>query len=171
MRHVLIFAFALPLCAQNPVTDAVKASYGRAKQNLIEAAAAMPESGYAFKLTPAQRPFGEWIEHTAASAYSSCSSMRGSPPPEAVKALHGLSAKADLERALKEAFEYCDAALGEMTDRKATTEITIGNRKLYPVTPMIGIVASLNEHYGNMVGYLRSKGIVPPSSARNAQKK
>jgi hypothetical protein len=61
--------------------------------------------------------------------------------------------------------------LGEMTDRKATTEITIGNRKLYPVTPMIGIVASLNEHYGNMVGYLRSKGIVPPSSARNAQKK
>jgi hypothetical protein len=30
---------------------------------------------------------------------------------------------------------------------------------------MIGVVVSGNEHYGNLVGYLRSKGITPPSTA------
>ena len=34
------------------------------------------------------------------------------------------------------------------------------------VKAMISLVASLQEHYGNLVGYLRTKGIVPPSSAR-----
>jgi hypothetical protein len=58
-----------------------------------------------------------------------------------------------------------------MTDAKATAQATVADRKVYPVQPMVSLVASLNEHYGNLVGYLRSKGIVPPSSARAAQKK
>lgn len=167
---VLLFAAALPVCAQNPVTDAVKAAYGRVRLNFVETAEVVPESGYAFKLTPVQRNFGEWIGHTALTAYSSCSAMKGEAAPPAAKSLHDLTKKDDLTRALRESFEYCDAAMKSMDDKKASTEISIGDRKLYPITPMVGLVGALNEHYGNLVGYMRSQGIVPPSTARTAKK-
>lgn len=171
MRRALLFVVALPLLAQNPVTDTVKGAYGRARQNLIETAEAMPEADYGYRLTKDQRPFGEWIQHTAMGNYNSCSAMKGTTPPDAMKALHSMTAKSEIQQALKASFDYCDAALNEMDDQKIGKELTIGERKLTPIQPMIGLVGSLNEHYGNLVGYLRSKGIVPPSTARAAQKK
>lgn len=171
MRATCLLLAGLPLLAQNPVTDAAKASYNRIKQNLIETAAVMPESDYGYKLSPPQRAFGEWIEHTAQSAYTFCAGMQGAAPPDIIKSLPGLHKKAELQSALKASFDYCDAAFQGMNDQKAAAEVAIGDRKVYPVTPMIGIVASLNEHYGNLVGYLRTKGIVPPSSARAMKKK
>ncbi len=172
MRGFLVVtALALPLCAQNPITDTVKSSYGRVRQNLVETAEVMPEADYAYKLSPAQRPFGEWISHTAVLAYNSCAAMQGVAAPPTAAALHGLTSKADLVRSIRESLEYCDAAFKVMDDKKAATEVSIGDRKLYPITPMIGLVTGLNEHYGNLVGYMRTKGIVPPSSARATTKK
>lgn len=171
MKHLAILALALPLFAQNPVVQAVSANYNRIKQNLVDTAEVMPEENYSFKLTPAQREFGAWLEHTAQGNYSFCSAIRGSAPPDDAKKVAGLTAKADLQKALQSSFAYCDAALAEMTDAKATTEVSIGERKVMPVQSMVGLVGFLNEHYGNLVGYLRSKGIVPPSTARSAKKK
>ncbi len=172
MTRSLVLLFAIvPLLAQNPVTDAVKSAYDRMKQNLIETAEAMPESDYGYRLTAQQRPFGEWMKHTAMGNYGLCSAMRGVPVPETVHSIEGLNVKADIQTALKESFAYCDTVLSEMTDQKATSQITNNDRKIYPAQPMISLVASLNEHYGNLVGYLRSKGIVPPSTARSLRKK
>jgi DinB superfamily len=170
-RGLLFFAISMPLLAGNPVTDTVKGAYARMKQNLIETAEAMPETGYAYRLTKEQRPFGEWILHTASGNYNYCSSIRGQQPPEAAKSLGGITAKSEIQQALKQSFDYCDAALNEMDDQKAVVELTIGERKVTPIQSMIGLVGFLNEHYGNLVGYLRTKGIVPPSTARAAQKK
>src|SRR4051812_21139515 len=118
-RLFLTAAFVLPLCAQNPITDAVKGNFARVRQNLIETAEVMPEADYSYKLSPAQRPFGEWISHTAVLAYSSCAAMQGTAAPPAVAALHGVTAKADLVKAIRESLEYCDAAFKAMDDKKA----------------------------------------------------
>jgi hypothetical protein len=153
----------------NPLTDAVMARYKAIRQNLIESAEAMPEGDYGFRLTPPQRPFGEWISHTAVGNYNYCAIIKGQPAD--THAMHGLTGKAEIQKALVDSFAFCDSALKDMDDRKALTEVTLGDKKVYPVQGMIGIVASGNEHYGNIVGYLRSKGITPPSSARAASKK
>ena len=58
-----------------------------------------------------------------------------------------------------------------MDDTKAVAEIAFNGRKYPAVQVMIGLVASLSEHYGNLVGYLRSKGIEPPSTTRASRKK
>ncbi len=171
IRSTLLFVVALPLLADNPVTDTVKTAYSRMKQNMIETAEAMPEADYSYKLTKEQRAFSEWLEHTAAGNYSYCSAIRGVTAPDEAKSLHGLTAKSEIQQALKKSFDYCDAALNDMDDQKIVREVAVGERKLRPVQPMINLVASLNEHYGNLVGYLRSKGVVPPSTARAAQKK
>lgn len=163
-------AFAAYLGAQNPLTDAVMARYRAIRQSLIDTAEVMPEDSYAFRLTQPQRTFAEWIGHTAMGNYNFCAGIKGSAAPD-TKHLHDMTAKAQLTRALKESFEYCDAALQGMDDRKALTATTVGDRKVYPVQGMISLVSSDNEHYGNLVGYLRSKGIIPPSTARAAKKK
>ncbi len=144
----------------NPLTQAVTARYNTMKQNLTKAAEVMPEENYTYKLSPEQRPYSAWIEHTAMGNYSFCSAIKGSPAPDMGK--HGLTGKAELAKALKDSFDYCDAAFSAITDQKALAEA--GGK--YPVTAMVGLIASLNEHYGNMVGYLRTKGITPPSTAR-----
>lgn len=170
MRFLLFAVLGVSVLAQNPATDAVKSNYNRVKLNLIETAAVMPESDYSFKLSPAQRAFGEWIEHTATANYSSCSAMQGAPPPDAANQVRGLTKKVDLQAALKLSFDYCDEALNRMTDAKAMMEVTVGAHKLTPIAAMVGMVGGLNEHYGNLVGYMRAKGVVPPSSARAAKK-
>ncbi len=154
------------LAQTNPLTQAVTARYNSAKQNLVEAAEAMPDSDYGYQLTKEQRPFSGWIEHTAMGNYSLCSAINGQPPPEVSHAAHGLTNKADLVKALRDSFTYCDSVLKGMDDKTALLEK--GGK--YPVTAMISLVASLNEHYGNVVGYLRTKGVTPPSTAR-AQKR
>jgi phage gp46-like protein len=80
--------------------------------------------------------------------------------------MHTMTDKKDLSQALKKSFDYCDAALVGMTDQKALTAVSVNGKQVYPVQGMVSLVSSDNEHYGNMVGYLRSQGIVPPSIAR-----
>ena len=82
--------------------------------------------------------------------------------------------KAALTKALTESLLYCDAAYA------ATTDTNFG-RLVKLATPSGGSQASRgsvlvfntthnNEHYGNLVVYLRLKGLVPPSTARAQQK-
>ena len=159
----LVLAAALTCslyAAPNPVTQAITTRYNSAKQNLIEAADAMPETDYDYQLTKEQRPFSGWIEHTAMGNYSFCSAIKSEATPGVAHAVHGLSKKAELVNALRQSFEYCDAALHAMDDQTAVAE----KDGKYPVNAMVALIASLNEHYCNLVGYLRTKGITPPSS-------
>lgn len=176
MRKVMLSVWACcvasALLAQsaNPLTDAVKARYRGIRQNLIETADLMPADSYSFKLTPAQRTFAEWIEHVAMGNYNFCSTIKGEKSPD-MHALHAMTGKVELSKALRDSFAYCDDALKEMTDQKALSENTVDGKKSYPVQGMISLVSSDNEHYGNLVGYMRSKGLTPPSTARANQKK
>jgi len=146
--------------------QAINSRYAAVKQNLLETAEVMPEKDYSFKLTPVQRNFGEWIEHTSGSLYNFCSAAQGKPAPKTPPA----ETKAAIVAKFKTAFEYCDATLKDMTDEKALTEMKVNDKAAYPVTALVSLIGGLNEHYGNLVGYMRSKGITPPSTARTQKK-
>lgn len=161
MRLGLIVTMAaITLAAQeaNPLTTTFLNSLKSTQRNLEETAELMPEEGYSFRPTPETRPFGEWIEHTAASHYSFCSQIKGEARPD-VAHLMQLKTKAEIVRALKDSYQYCADAVKGMDDQKALAQ----------VRPIMSLIASDNEHYGNLVVYLRLKGLVPPSTAR-AQK-
>ena len=69
-----------------------------------------------------------------------------------------LKEKVEALQALKDSFAYCADALKTMDDAKAVASPEISNAFLH-------IVVHNNEIYGNVVGYLRSSGVVPPSTA------
>ncbi|MDP8980771.1 MAG: DinB family protein [Acidobacteriota bacterium] len=147
------------LAESNPLTKAVTARYSSAKQFLTRSSEIMPEADYSFKLSVSQRPFSEWIQHTAMGNYGFCSAIGSGARPDTAN-IHDATKKEELVAALKQSFDYCDEALKSMDDAKALAET--GGK--YPVNAMIGLIASLNDHYGNIVGYLRAKGLTPPSS-------
>ena len=149
--------------ADNPLSANTKGLYSMAKNNVTRAAEKMPEDNFAFKPVPEVRSFGQLLGHIADSNYTFCSAALGeAAPPHAVE--KEKTTKADLVQALKESFTYCDKAYDTLTDAAAAQKVKFfGSER-----PRLGVldfnVVHDYEHYGNLVTYLRLKGIVPPSS-------
>jgi len=127
------------------------------------AAEKMPEEQYAFKPDPAVRSFGQIVGHVADANYLFCSGALGekSPAQEIEKTK---TTKADLTSALRAAFVYCNRAYEALTDASANELIKAFGQERNKLG-VLWFNASHNlEHYGNLVVYMRVKGVVPPSS-------
>ena len=149
--------------AQNPIAAGQKMLHSMVKNNVIRSAEKMPEENYAFKPTPEVRSFGQLIAHVADSRSAFCSAVLGKPNPapgiEKTK-----TTKADLVQAVKDAFAFCDPAYDGLTDAEAGAQVKFFGGNQAKVTVLAFNTAHNNEHYGNIVTYLRMKGLVPPSS-------
>ena len=147
----------------NPYTDAVKAQLAQVKNPVIRTAEKVPEDLYAFKPTPEVRSLGQLIGHIADANYGICGAGGGQKPP-AGGIEKSTTSKAALQKALADSFAFCESILAGMDDKKGaeTAKTFLG------VQPRLMILAFNNshayEHYGNLVTYMRLKGIVPPSS-------
>ena len=127
------------------------------------AAEKMPEEQYAFKPDPAVRSYGQILGHIADSYYLFCSTVLGenSPSPGIEKTK---TTKTELRAALHDAFVYCNRAYDGLTDASANETVKAFGQERNKLG-VLWFNASHNlEHYGNLVVYLRAKGIVPPSS-------
>ena len=129
----------------------------------------MPEENYSFKPTPEVRSFGELVAHIAEGQYLLCSSAKGEPSPVAIGELEkSKTTKADILAALQAAYDYCDPLFASLTDAQLGDKVQFFGRENPKSFPFTLVVAHTWEHYGNMVTYLRLKGIVPPSSEQQA---
>lgn len=153
-----------PQAPVGPVMAATVPEYERVKEYLLRSAEQMPEEQYAFKPTPAVRSFGQLVGHVASTQYVFCSAARNEPNPQPEDFEKTRTAKAGLVAVLRASFDYCDAAF-KMTDTEATATVKIPNwGERAPLSILVLNIAHDNEHYGNVVTYLRLKGLVPPSS-------
>ncbi len=178
----------------DPVATALKNGFDGIARNLSESAAKMPEENFAFKPTPEVRSFGELLGHVANSHYGYCSRVKGEKNPN-TQDLEKVTAKADLVKAFNDSVDYCKAVYASMTDAKvvqpvtppapSTTPAAAAQRGQVPANatqrgqatppaprpfvPFNMLNQNLThdwEHYGNIVTYLRLKGLVPPSTER-----
>ena len=167
----LIGFLASPLSAQAPaapasstapsIADAIRQQYNTVKNNLLKAADKMPDDGYAFQPTPAERNFGGWIAHVADAQTAGCSRALGTPKTPSAGSK---TAKADLVAALKDSFDTCDAAYAALTDANANDTVQSFRGSTTRLASLAGNAGHDNECYGAMAVYMRLKGIVPPSS-------
>lgn len=148
----------------NPISTSEKGFYTLISGEVVAAAEKVPEQDYSFKPTPEVRSFGQLVGHVADAQYGFCSSVTGQPNP--MKGIEKTkTAKADLVAALKEAVAYCMEAYSGMTDAQGAQTMKFMNFTLAKLTVLSINTGHTYEHYGNMVTYMRLKGIVPPSSA------
>ena len=139
--------------------------YQSIKRFVTAAAEQMPAEHYAFQPTPEVRTFGQLIGHVANASYLFCSGAMGEKSPATADIEKTMSQKAQLVEALKAAFAYCDKAY-EMSDAKAIEEVEFFGQKGNRLWVLNFNVAHDFEHYGNIVTYMRMKGLTPPSSQR-----
>ena len=127
------------------------------------AAEKMPEEEYAFKPDPASRSFGQILGHIADADYLFCSTVLGesSPSPGVEKSK---TTKAELRAALHDAFTYCNRAYDALTDAGANETVKAFGQERNKLGALWFNASHNLEHYGNLVVYMRLKGIVPPSS-------
>jgi uncharacterized damage-inducible protein DinB len=146
----------------NPAITGLKWPWTRVKDITVRAAEKMPEALYGFQPTPEVRTFGQLVGHLADSNVMLCSMALGEKKePWTVEKTK--TSKADLVAALKESITVCDRAFAQGDADLATGVNLFGvdtNR-----FALVGLIIGHEfEHYGNMVTYMRVKGLVPPSS-------
>jgi hypothetical protein len=141
-------------------------SYTAIQRDLLEAAELMPEADYVFRPTPETRPFGQLIAHIALSQFAGCSFLQGGPSPKPAEKEETPRSKAVLIALLKESTTFCNPLVTAMTDEGMVQLMKVGPNEGARGLPVIGLSIHGNEVYGTIAVYLRLKGIVPPTTAR-----
>jgi uncharacterized damage-inducible protein DinB len=174
---------AIPAAAQttqqtpaNPLSTWLRNAYMVNRNTIVRAAEKMPEENYGMRPGPQEevRTFGQQVGHVARFNYLWCAQAKGEKNPSAGTDLEKLPTKAELLKALNDAFTYCDSAYAALTDASGMEVIDItqeSGRQTRNLRMALLILnyGHNNEIYGNLVTYMRIKSIVPPSSEPRTQ--
>lgn len=164
----ILLAFAASrAAAQSTAVAGVRELWQTSRDYLVAAAEQVPEAEYAFKPTPEVRSLGELFAHVASSQRMLCATALGEKEGGDTVG----TTKADVVGALKASNDYCARAYA-MTDTEATRRATpsgsVARSVLGPSRTRFYVLAMNawhdNEHYGNVVTYMRLRHLVPPSS-------
>ncbi|HEY1338222.1 MAG TPA: DinB family protein [Bryobacteraceae bacterium] len=149
----------------NSISADLKTDYRNIRDFFIRAAEKMPEENYSFRPSPDVRTFAQQMAHVADDQYNLCAPAKGEVRKAAYTAIEDtLSAKANLVRALKDAFAFCDGAYDALTDASAGDKVNFGKSTQTRFEMLNWNLWHTWEHYGNVVVYLRMNGLVPPTS-------
>jgi uncharacterized damage-inducible protein DinB len=186
MVAIVLVGVSLPAVAQTSdggadqvlsasMAASAKAMHATIRRDLAEAADSMPAEEYSFKPTPQVRSFAELIGHVINANFYFCSQAKAEKPPGAQN-FEQVSDKATLAKALKDSLAYCDEAYNATTDANFSQAVKVAGPGGSGTQTTRGLVLMFNtthnnEHYGNIVVYMRLKNHVPPSTARVQQKK
>ena len=131
---------------------------------ITAAAEQMPESLYAYRPVATVRTFGELIAHLAGSQHMFCAAATGEKASAEDDIEKTVKGKAALVAALKASTDYCQKAYS-MSDADAMARpVEMFGMKGTALWALLENTAHDNEHYGNIVTYIRMLGMVPPSS-------
>jgi uncharacterized damage-inducible protein DinB len=163
---LLLAATATPAVAQGKaLADALARMHAGVARNVVESAEKMPEAEFGFQPSKDVRTFAGFVGHVANAAYSYCSRAKGEANPNK-EDFEKVSAKAALLTAIKAATAYCDAVYKTQSDSTLAEVVSVGQSQQPRGQLLIQNVSHTNEHYGNLVTYMRLKGLVPPSTER-----
>jgi uncharacterized damage-inducible protein DinB len=176
---LLAASFALPAHAQDamkkdtPVKPAdspskvVLDSWNDIGRKLIAMAEDFPEDKYDFKLTPAQRSFAEQLLHVAGANYYFTNPVMGQKAPAAEDPKRDqYKTKADVVAFVKKSFADGAAAIKAKGDKGMSDLIVdpFANQQMRIGDLAYGFIEHCGEHYGQLVGYYRIAGLIPPES-------
>ena len=147
----------------------LQGQYAMLKRNITGSVEKMPAEHFSFRPTPDVRTYAEQLGHVIDTQYFFCNAVKGGANPATGKDFEKIADKAAMLQAVKDSFAYCDDVFAELTDQNALQMITLGaaprQRQAARSNQLTMVIVHGNEHYGNLVTYMRIKGIVPPSSS------
>jgi uncharacterized damage-inducible protein DinB len=172
---LLAAAFTIPSHAQeakkepkpaDPPSKVVIDSWNDIGRKLIAMAEDFPEDKYDFKPTPAQRSFAEQLLHMAGANYFVTNLLTGQKPPQGDPKRDDFKSKSDVVAYVKKSFADGAAAIKAKGDKGLHDLIVdpFANQQVRVIDWAYGFIEHDGEHYGQLVGYYRLAGLVPPES-------
>ncbi len=155
------------------VTEILDHGLSNVEHEFVPAADAMPADKFDFAPTGGEfkgvRTFAQQIKHVAAVNYELAAAILEQKPPVDVGDETGpasITSKADIMKYLKDSFAYAHRAIATINDKNLveTVKSPFGEGRIPRLSMAIGFASHINDHYGQMVVYLRMNGIIPPAS-------
>lgn len=137
------------------------------EKGFLGLAEAMPEDKYSFRPTAGKfdgvLDFAGQVKHVSEGISMYAGAILGEKPPAAPASL---KTKAELVEYLKSSFEYAHKAVKSINDQNAfaTVPPPFGKSPTTRFSLAIAMVSHPNDHYGQMIEYLRGAGTIPPGS-------
>ena len=161
------------------LTAAVERQLNYIGDHIVSAAEAMPEDKYYF--TPETlnikgssfkdvRTFAGQIKHLATDNYDMWCAITGDPLPPGIVDVNGpadIKSKEDILKYLKGSFAEGHKAIANLTSDNAMDMLDFRGGKLARLDLVFYALTHSNDHYGQMVVYLRMCGITPGMNLHN----
>jgi len=160
---------------QSPAfSSAIERQFNKIKSDIISTAEAMPEE--TFNFTPEElhiknsdftgvRTFAGQIMHLATDNILIWSAITGDAVRADIADVNGpktIKTKKDIIEYVKSSFAIGQKAISMLSEKNAMDMIEFRGRKLPKLDLAFYALTHANEHYGQMVIYLRMCGITPP---------
>lgn len=145
------------------------------QKEIADAAQAMPDDKFNFAPAASQgdfkgvRTFADQVKHIAGANYMFGAAILGEKPPAEMGGENGpskLTSKTEIVKYLNDSFAYLQKALNSINESNVLGEVQspFGSRKATRLALATIALSHPNDHYGQMVEYLRMNGIIPPAS-------
>ena len=175
---VALFVF-INICTaqQSPAFSvAIERQFNKIESDIISAAEKMPEAKYNFTPETLQiknsdfkgvRTYAGQIMHLATDNILIWSAITGDSVRNDITDVNGpktIKTKAEILEYLKNSFAIGRKAMAMITEKTAMDMIEFRGRNLPKLDLIFYALTHDDEHYGQMVVYLRMCGILPPAS-------
>jgi uncharacterized damage-inducible protein DinB len=137
------------------------------ENDMVPLVEAMPADKFNFAPTNGNfkgvRTFAQQVQHVTVANYYMFGSAASIKPPD-MQAIKNMKTKEQLVQGLKDSFAFGHKAIATLNSQNALDTV----KPVDGIPTRAGIMAfaiiHMNDHFGQMVEYLRMNGIVPPSS-------
>jgi hypothetical protein len=172
-------ASAKPAAPKLDVPAVLERNLKSLENDVVPAADAMPEDKYDFKPTndlvkgsefTGVKTFAQQVKHIAVTNELINAVLEGKPQPvpdaESDLGPNNLTTKAQIMQYLKDSFTHSHAALATITKSNIDEQVRnpFGSGTRPRLSGALIILGHTQDHYGQMVEYLRMNGIIPPAS-------
>ena len=183
-RSLVLLALVMPaaLAAQqppaapsaNPITDVFRGRIMALHRNLAQAFDSIPADKFSYKPTPAQQSIGYIAQHLANDNYLFCNAfgeMKFTRPAKETETADSLKAqwpKDTLVAQLKASFDFCQRALGQLSDTSLAEQTSLTfrgqTRNVTRASMVLGHAMDMADHYSQLANYMRLNGMLPPTA-------
>lgn len=162
--------------AQSQFSAAMEQEIAKVENQFLAAAEAMPEDKFNFSSenlnvpgsqVKGVRTFAMQVRHVAADNFAIWAPLTGKPEPPGINAPAGpseMKSRAEILKFLKDSMAYSHQAVAGLTSQNALELVAFRGNKVTRLSLAVLALTHMNDHYGQIVEYLRLSGIVPPAS-------
>jgi uncharacterized damage-inducible protein DinB len=169
-RTIIAALLVTPLWSQSPAANpqltSAKDFYVMVRSTILKSADKMPEAKWGFRPTDEVKTFGEMVAHIADAQFYICGVVKlGDPDKTSNRSVEKTAkTKTEILKWLNEGFAYCDSTYADLTDASSAEIVNFFGQPRTKLSVLSFNTAHVNEHYGNLVTYMRMNKIVPPTS-------